>query len=109
LKPDEIVFAPKAERQIKKLTRDQQRIVFGTLADWKSGATSPSIEKIKSQPDFFRLRAGDFRMIYCLLTHARVLILLVKDRKDAYKNLGDLTPILRAAKKSLGIALSQNR
>ena len=52
------------------------------------------VEKIKSHPDFYRLRIGNFRVIYNVRNNRDIIILLVKDRKDAYKNLGDLESML---------------
>lgn len=104
LPPKEYVFSPNAERELKKLEKRDQKRVFRTLRDWREGKLAPQIEKIKSQPDFYRVRAGDFRLVYYPLTGSRLVILLIRDRKNAYKNLGDLSAMLKTAKRKLGVA-----
>lgn len=102
--PNDIVFAPNAERELKKLSRDKQKRIFRGLREWCDGETVPDIEKIQSQPDFLRVRVGDFRLIYYPLTSDRALILVIRDRKNAYRNLGDLSIMLKTAKRRIGMA-----
>lgn len=97
LPPKDIVFSPNAERELKKLTRDEQSKVFDALEKWRSGDAKLDIEKIKSQPRFYRLKAAHLRIIYYPLSAERVVLLVIKDRKDSYKGLGDLSQKLDTA------------
>lgn len=95
--PHEIIFSPQAEKELKGLTGREQKLVIGALKKWKDGNLVPNLEKIKSQPDFYRFRASHLRIIYYPLNAGRVVLLLIRDRKDAYKCLGDLNDRLSTA------------
>lgn len=99
----EVIFSPNAEREIKKLSSNHQEFVVSGIESWSSGKTKPEVEKIKSQPDFYRLRLGNFRVIYYPLGAERVLLLLIRDRKNAYQNLGDLPAKLKSAIMRVGL------
>jgi mRNA interferase RelE/StbE len=94
----EIVFAPAAERDLKKLPKDRQREVIKTLRKLRDSSDTLEIEKIKGHPSFFRIRCGQsMRIIYHPLSANRVVVLVVCDRKGAYRNLGALDNKLSAA------------
>ncbi|KQZ25825.1 hypothetical protein ASD50_20590 [Mesorhizobium sp. Root552] len=108
----DIVFSPAAERELKKLPTDRQRDVFRALRKLGDSSESLEIEKIKGHPSFFRIKAGkDMRVIYHNLTQGRIVVLVIRDRKEAYRGLNDLHNKLEAtlhrieaeAKSALGI------
>lgn len=100
----QVIFSPNAEKEIKRLSKHDQRLVMGALKAFSVGDGKPQIEKIKSQPSFYRLRVGNFRIIYYPLSPERVVLLLIRDRKTAYKGLGDLGERLNTAVRRLRIA-----
>lgn len=94
----EIIFAPAAERELKKLTRERQKDVLAALRRLQDGSETLEIEKIKGHPSFFRIKAGsEMRVIYHPLAASRVVVLVIRDRKEAYRGLGDLDGKLQAA------------
>ena len=94
----EVIFAPSAEREVKKLTKERQKDVFASLRRLRDGSGTLEIEKIKGHPSFFRLKAGsEMRVIYHPLMATRIVVLVVRDRKEAYRGLGDLDGKLQAA------------
>jgi len=104
LSPTEIIFSPNAEKEIKRLQNTDMKIVLGALEKFSAGEGKNNVEKIKANPCFFRLKVGSFRLIYYPLSHERVVLLLIRDRKNAYKNLGDLDKRLETAIRKLKIA-----
>ena len=92
-----IIFSPNAERELKSLTREAQKQIIRSLERWAGGEAKCDVEKIKTQPDFYRLKAGDYRIIYCPLLGGRVVLLLIRDRKEAYKKLPNLPAHLETA------------
>lgn len=104
----EVVISPSAEREIKKLTKDDQKRIFATLRKLRDGSETLEIEKIKGHPSFFRIKCGkNYRIIYHPMSAERVVVLVVKDRKAAYRNLGDLNAKLQTALQRLqGITAS---
>ncbi len=94
----EIVFSPAARREIKKFDK-QIQIRFIKAVEALSLDPRPSgAEKIQGHPGFLRIRAGaDHRIIYSILQDRIVVIVVLRDRKDAYRGLGDLDDKLKAA------------
>ena len=94
----DIIFSPSAERELKKLTTERQKDVIDALRRLRDGSDTLEIEKIKGHPSFFRIKAGaEMRVIYHPLTAMRLVVLVVRDRKEAYRGLGDLGGKLQAA------------
>ena len=80
-----------AAREIKKLTKTAQAQVITAINGLAHNPTPNGIEKLQARPGFFRLRSGDFRIIYHVKRDSKlVVILVVRDRKDAIKGLEDL-------------------
>jgi mRNA interferase RelE/StbE len=100
----EIVFSPQAERDIKELSKQHQVLVISALEEWALGADRHQTEKIKSQPSFYRLKVGCLRIFYYPLTQGRVVVLMIKDRKEAYRNLEVLPVKLATAIRRLKVA-----
>lgn len=100
----EVIFSPNAEREIKKLTKQDRQNVWTGLKKWRSGELCPDVEKIKAAPNFYRVRFGNFRVIYYPLSKERIVLLLVRDRKEAYRSLGDLDGKLDTALTKLKLA-----
>jgi mRNA interferase RelE/StbE len=88
-----------ARREIKKLTRQAQIQVVEALDKLAAMPLPPGVEKLQSNPGFFRVRSGDFRIIYALLSTPShlVVVLVVRDRKDAFKGLEKLDQKLASA------------
>jgi mRNA interferase RelE/StbE len=93
-----------AEKDLKDLPKDDQALIVTALRKWKNGHGCPDLEKIKSQPSFFRFRASCFRIIYYPLSNERVVLLMIRNRKSAYRGLGDLRQRLGHAMLRLRIA-----
>jgi mRNA interferase RelE/StbE len=45
----------------------------------------PSVKEMKGHPGFFRLRVGDYRVGFELISPNKILLILVAHRKDIYK------------------------
>lgn len=76
-----------AERELKKLTPDVQRRVAAAIKKLTADPRPSGVEKLTDQgEDFYRVRVGDFRIIYQV--HDKelvVLVVAVGDRKEIYR------------------------
>ncbi len=97
MSPKEVIFGPSAEKEMKKLQKRDLKAIFKTLDRLESGEGQLNIEKIKTCPNYYRIKTGDFRIIYYPLSIERVVVLLVRNRKDAYKGLKILDGRLQRA------------
>ena len=83
----QVWIAKPACREIKKLTKPAQAQVTATIEKLSENPLLPATEKLQGRPAFFRVRSGNFRIIYNVRSEqCTVIILVVRDRKDA---LGD--------------------
>ncbi len=94
----DVVFSPAARREIRKFDRGIQ-LRFIEAAEALGKQPRPrGCEKVKGHPCFYRVKAGgDHRVIYHVLNERVVVILVLRDRKDAYRGLGDLDDKLESA------------
>jgi len=97
----EIVVAPSAEKDIAQLQRRQQERVIAAIGKLESNPCPPKSEKLANHPPFRRIRSGDYRIIYVLLEEERkVVILVVRHRREAYAALDNLPALLAKALKN---------
>lgn len=91
--------APAAKREIKKLTTDAQIKIVKCLEKLGVNPRPPGVEKLSENPKFLRMRVGDYRVIYHIEDHTEVLVVVVvRHRKDAYRDLDKLDMRLVAAR-----------
>jgi mRNA interferase RelE/StbE len=81
-----IEFSPRAARQFKDLPK-QVQVRLRTRIDALSENPRPrGVEKLKGEDDLYRVRVGDYRVIYQVKDKALiVLIVKIGDRKEVYK------------------------
>ncbi|WP_410520702.1 type II toxin-antitoxin system RelE family toxin [Candidatus Tisiphia endosymbiont of Dioctria rufipes] len=86
-----IELAPLAQRQLKKLPRQLQKDIIKNLENLNPKIPNLGIKKLSGMDDLYRLRVGDYRVIY-KIQHNILLILVLKigHRKDIYNNLNSL-------------------
>jgi mRNA interferase RelE/StbE len=91
-----VYLAKPAQKQIKKLEKKHQKAVLKALDRLAKDPRPPKSEKLGGHRSFRRVRAGDFRVIYAIEDQT-VIVLRVRNRKDAYEGLEDLNPQLVSA------------
>jgi mRNA-degrading endonuclease RelE of RelBE toxin-antitoxin system len=88
----EVRLSRKAEQYIDGLQKRDARIVARIL---QKLAESPraGAEKLSQNPSFWRVHAGNHRIIYLILDDRKLIVVaLVRNRKDAYRDLAKLDP-----------------
>lgn len=98
MKAFEIVIAPAAQREIRKLARRDQEIALEAIQSLSQNPRPSGMEKIQGHPKFYRINAGrNHRVIYHIWNGDKIVILVVRDRKNAYRRLDDLDGKLATA------------
>lgn len=83
--PYSIEIAPAAERQIRKLEPGVRNRIFKKIETLENNPRPDGVEKLTGT-DFYRIRVGDYRIIYEIEDEiTRVLVLKVGDRKEIYR------------------------
>jgi len=84
--PYSVQIAPAAERQLKKLLKPTQRQITKRLLALELNPRPNGIKKLEGEKDLYRLRVGDFRVIYIIKDKTLlVLVLKIDHRKDVYR------------------------
>ncbi|MCH7762927.1 MAG: type II toxin-antitoxin system RelE/ParE family toxin [Candidatus Marinimicrobia bacterium] len=76
----------RAEKQIKALPGTVRNRVLGKLKALQRNPLSGDIKKLKVKQSRYRLRVGDYRIIYDIEKESAIcMILTVRHRKDVYR------------------------
>jgi mRNA interferase RelE/StbE len=81
-----IQFKPLALRQLEKLPRESQRRLSVRIEALRDDPFPVGCKKMAGIPDAWRIRAGDYRVVYQV--HRRVLLVLVLTvghRREVYR------------------------
>ena len=83
-----VLLAPAAERQLKALDRPLQQRIAKRLARLGDTPRPPGVEKLAGEDDLYRVREGDYRIIYTIQDR-QLIVLVVKigHRKEVYRKL----------------------
>lgn len=75
-----------AERQIRRLQRDDQIRVLRAVRDLATEPHPRGCRKLRGYEDVYRLRVGTFRVLYSV-ERERILVIILKvgHRKDIYR------------------------
>lgn len=84
-----IFVSPKAEKQIKKTSRIEQIALIRKIKQIGQPKLQINHKKLKGYKNIYRVRLGDFRIVYKKTTKD-VYIIAVGHRKDIYKNTSRL-------------------
>ena len=80
-----IVFARTAERELARLSSDAQLRVARAIRSLEDPPISGSTKRLKGRREF-RVRVGDYRVLYRLEYQNRVLtIVAIGHRRDVYR------------------------
>jgi len=83
--PYEILIRPSAQKEIRSLPRDDQTRVIAKIEALARNPRPRGVKKLRGEKDLYRVRVGDFRVIYQIQDRALVvLVLRVRQRGDAY-------------------------
>ena len=83
-----ILLKPAAERALASLSAKNRKLVAKKIDALALNPRPNGVEKLKGSDDLYRVRSGDFRIIYQILDEVlRVLVVVIGDRKDIYDRL----------------------
>ena len=75
-----------AERQIRRLSRNDQLRVLRAIQALSIDPRPPGCRKLAGHDDVFRIRIGRYRVLYSIADQRLTIIVLkVGDRKDVYR------------------------
>ena len=83
-----IEFSHQAARQFKDLPKQVQVRLKPKIDELAENPRPRRVEKLKGEDDLYRIRVGDYRVIYQVRDKALiVLVVKIGDRKEVYKRI----------------------
>lgn len=96
-----IVFDRPAEKQFLRLPADIRQGFARRLSDLTENPRPPDGRKLEGAKNCYRLRQGDYRLVYTILEdRVVVLVLRVGHRGDVYRGIPDIARALRKWKRA---------
>ncbi len=81
-----IEFSPTASSQFKKLTKEVQVRLKHRIDNLADNPFPRGVKKLSAEENFYRLRVGDYRIIYQVKGKVLlILILKIGHRKNVYR------------------------
>lgn len=82
----EIRFKPSAAEAVRRLPKHDQRRIIAKIEALAGDPRPPGCRKLTGEEDFYRVRVGDYRIIY-RLEDKRLVVLIVKvgHREEIYR------------------------
>ena len=85
--PWELVVTTRAEREMRRLPTQEQARIQQAMDALHNGPNHGDIRKLEDRPGEWRLRVGDYRVIFGRDSANRVILVLrVLHRRDAYRD-----------------------
>ena len=82
----EVLIKPAAQRQLKKLPRTVQADLIALIEQLAQDPRPPGCKKLKGRQSQYRVRLGDYRVIYSIEEEALVVrVIKVGHRRDIYE------------------------
>jgi mRNA interferase RelE/StbE len=83
-----VAILPSALRQLAELPRHDQKRIKERIDRLAVDPRPPGVQKLKGESDLFRLRSGDYRVIYSI-EDVRMIVLVIRigHRRDVYRGL----------------------
>ena len=81
-----LVISPRAEKQLKKLSKVFQIIIAKKIRTIRDDQKIKSEESLRGYSNIFRVRVGEYRIVY-KRTKNIIYIILIGHRRDIYEKL----------------------
>jgi len=91
-----IVFSKPAEKQFRRLPTEVQQVLARRVSALADHPHPPDSRKLEGAGDCYRIRQGDYRLVYAVFDDQLVvLVLRVGHRSEVYHGLQDLARAIR--------------
>lgn len=81
-----ILLAPPAERQLRSFAPAIQKRLVKRMKTLQKNPRPHGAKKLAGEDDLYRIREGDYRIIYTIQDKALIILVLkIGDRKEIYR------------------------
>jgi len=83
-----VTILPSALGQLAKLPRHEQKRIKQRIDRLAADPRPPGVKKLKGESDLFRLRSGDYRIIYSI-DDVRLIVLVIRigHHREVYRSV----------------------
>jgi mRNA interferase RelE/StbE len=75
-------------KDLDKIPEEDVKKILRLIEELSSNPRPPSSKKLSGKASFYRIRQGDYRIIYEMKSRAReIRIILIRHRSEAYRGL----------------------
>ena len=86
--PHTVRFLKTAAREFASLPKSRQKQLAGRIDGLKQDLFPPGVKKLEGEDRLYRLRVGDYRILFELDDDAKVVMITkIALRRDAYRNM----------------------
>jgi mRNA interferase RelE/StbE len=86
--PYTVEFLRSAARELASLPKSRQKQVARHIEGLRENAFPSGVKKLEGEDRLYRLRAGDYRLIYEIDDDRKVVTMIkIGHRRDVYRNL----------------------
>ena len=79
-------FTTSAVREYRSLDRQVQRRVAMKITELCTDPLPPGVKKLQGEPDHYRIRIGDYRIVYRVNGHRLVIVIVrIGHRREVYR------------------------
>lgn len=83
-----VIFQPAAAREFRKLPPDIQKRMRPKIDALSKNPRPPGVEKLAGSEDSYRLRVGDYRVLYRIKDNLLIVALVrIAHRREVYRNI----------------------
>lgn len=83
---NKIVFTASADKQLQKLPKNAQILILEKIKQLNLSQPNNNIKKLIGIDNLYRLRVGDYRVIYQIKNKELIILVLkIGHRKDIYR------------------------
>ncbi|MFI5332535.1 MAG: type II toxin-antitoxin system RelE/ParE family toxin [Candidatus Babeliales bacterium] len=91
-KSHKILISTRARKSIDNLPKEARTIIISKIEALTSDLTNLDIKKLQGHKDLYRIRAGDYRIVFQVSKNQQLIIVaLVAHRKEIYSLIKNLT------------------
>ena len=84
----QVIIKPSAEKALRRIQRNDQLAIARRIDSLANQPRPGDAVKLKGSTGFYRVRVGDYRVIYQIRDKVLiVLVLAIGHRRDVYRNL----------------------
>ena len=81
-----VLLSPPAERQLRSFPLAIQKRLVKRIKALQNDPRPPGVKKLAGKDDLYRIREGDYRIIYTIQARELVILVLkIGDRKEVYR------------------------